>query len=110
MTVKIGDKSQTFTLADLQAMPHTEFTDYEATGHKKGPLGANDWAGISLKDLLLSVDPTIADAANAGKFIDVTATDGWNSTLRWDEVFGRAERRAGAGRFIRLHGMPRLHG
>jgi cytochrome c553 len=88
VTIKIGEKSQTFSLAELQALPKVIVSDYEAIGHKKGPLGANDWAGASLKDLLLKVDPTIADKANAGKLIVVTATDGWKSTLRWEELFG----------------------
>ena len=88
VTIKIGEKSQTFTLAELQALPKVTASDYEAIGHKKGPLGANDWTGASLKDLLLKVDPTIADKANAGKLIVVTATDGWKSTLRWEELFG----------------------
>ena len=88
VTVKIGDKEQTFPLADLQAMPKVTVSDYEAIGHKKGPLGANDWAGASLKDLLLKVDPAVADKANAGKLIVATASDGWKSTLRWEEIFG----------------------
>ncbi len=49
--MKIGDKSQKFTLADLQALPKTTLKDYQATGVKKGPLGVNTWAGASLKDL-----------------------------------------------------------
>jgi tungstate transport system substrate-binding protein len=88
VTVKNGGKSETMTLADLQALPKVAVTGYEATGHKKGPLGKNDWAGASLKDVLLKADPTIADKANAGKLIVVTASDGWQSKLRWEELFG----------------------
>ena len=50
-------------------MPKVTVTGYEAIGHKKGPLGPNDWSGASLKDLLLKVDPAIADKANAGKLM-----------------------------------------
>lgn len=88
VTVKIGDKEQTLTLADLQAFPKVTAQGYEAIGHKKGPLGANDWTGASLKDVLLKVNPAVADKANAGKLIVVTASDGWKSTLRWEELFG----------------------
>ena len=78
-------------------MPKVTVSDYEAIGHKKGPLGANDWAGASLKDLLLKVDPAVADKANAGKLIVATASDGWKSTLRWEEIFGIFQRRTGVG-------------
>ncbi len=107
VTITIGDKSQTFTLADLQAMPQTEVTGYEATGHKKGPLGANDWAGVSLKDLMLLVDPAIADPVNDGKFIVATATDGWKSTLRWNQLFGEPR---GGQALADSYGCSECHG
>jgi cytochrome c553 len=34
------------------------------------------------------VDPSPSDPANDGKMIVVTASDGWKSTLRWNELFG----------------------
>jgi hypothetical protein len=54
----------------------------------RGPLGANDWSGANLKDCLVRVDPSPSDPANDGKMIVVTASDGWKSTLRWNELFG----------------------
>ncbi len=107
VTVKIGDKSQTFTLADLQAMPKQTLADYEAIGHKKGPLGKNTWTGVSLKDLLLKVDPAIGDPANAGKLVVATATDGWKSTVRWDELFGTW---SGGERLADIYGCTECHG
>jgi tungstate transport system substrate-binding protein len=88
VSVKVGDKSQSFALADLQALPKTTIADYEATGVKKGPLGKNTWAGASLKDLLLKVDPALADAKNADKQIVLTSSDGWKATIKWSELFG----------------------
>jgi tungstate transport system substrate-binding protein len=88
ITVKIGDKSQTFTLADLQAFPKTTLADYQAVGVKKGPLGMNTWTGASLKEVLLKVDPTLADATNSGKRIVLTSSDGWQATIKWAELFG----------------------
>jgi mono/diheme cytochrome c family protein len=88
VTIKVGDKSQTFTLADLQALPKTSVADYEAIGVKKGPLGKNTWAGVSVKELLLKVDPTLADAKHAGKLIVFTSSDGWKATIKWAELFG----------------------
>ncbi len=107
VTIKIGDKSQTFALADLQALPQTDLKGYEATGHKKGPLGANDWTGVSLKDLMLLVDPTIADPANDGKFIVATASDGWKSTLRWNQLFGEPR---GGQALADSYGCSECHG
>lgn len=88
VSVTVGDTTKTLTLADLQALPKVAAQSYEAIGHKKGPLGVNDWAGASLKDVLLAVDASAADETNDGKLIVVTASDGWVSKLRWSEVFG----------------------
>jgi len=88
VTVIIGDETKTFTLAELEAFPKVTLEDIEFTGHKKGPLGMNTWTGASLKDVLLAVDPTISAAANDGKMIVATATDGWESQLRWNQLFG----------------------
>ena len=107
VTVKIGDKSQTFTLADLQAMPKTTLADYEAIGHKKGPLGKNTWTGVSLKDLLLKVDPTVSAPANDGQLIVATASDGWKSTVRWSELFGKW---SGGQMLADMYGCTECHG
>jgi len=85
--VKIGDKSQPLSQADLQALPKTTVADYEAVGVKKGPLGKNTWAGASLEDVLLRVDPKIGDASNAGKLIVLTSSDGWQAAIKWAELF-----------------------
>ena len=88
MTVKIGDKSQTSAWRTCRPCRRRTLADYEAIGHKKGPLGKNTWAGVSLKDLLLKVDPAVGDAKNDGKLLVATASDGWTSTVRWSELFG----------------------
>ena len=59
---------------------------------------------------MLLVDPTIADPANDGKFIVATASDGWKSTLRWNQLFGEPRGGQALAELIRLLGMPRLHG
>ena len=107
VTVKIGDKSQKFTLADLQALPKTTLKDYQATGVKKGPLGVNTWAGASLKDLLLKVDPTLSDAKNAGKQIVLTSSDKWTATVFWDELFGKP---GGGAALYNVKGCNECHG
>jgi hypothetical protein len=107
VTVKIGDAVKSFTLEDLKALPAVTLEGYEATGHKKGPLGANDWTGASLKDVLLAVDPAIADAANDGKFIIVRASDGWRSVIRWYEIFGEPK---GGQALADSYGCTECHG
>jgi len=107
VTVKNGDKSKTFTLADLQALPKQTIKDIEFTGHKKGPLGKNTWAGASLKDVLLGADPTLSDAKNADKIIVATASDGWVSKLRWSELFGKP---AGGQALADSYGCSECHG
>jgi tungstate transport system substrate-binding protein len=88
VSVKSGDTVKSFTLDDLKALPAVTLAGYEATGHRKGLLGANDWTGALVKDMLLAVDPTVADEANAGQFIIVRASDGWRSVIRWNGIFG----------------------
>jgi len=105
--VSTGAVSKTLTLEDLQALPRVEVTGYEAIGHKKGPLGANDWAGASLKDIILAVDPNAGDKANDGKLIVVTASDGWVSRLRWSEVFGEPQ---GGQALADSYGCTECHG
>ncbi len=107
ITVKIGDKTQKFALADLQALPKTTLKDYQATGTKKGPLGVNTWAGASLKDILLKVDPTLGDEKNAGKRIVITSSDKWTATIFWNELFGKA---AGGAALYNVKGCNECHG
>ena len=107
VTVKVGDKTQKFMLADLQALPKMTLKDYQATGVKKGPLGVNTWAGASLKDLLLKVDPTLSDAKNAGKQVVLTSSDGWTATMSWDELFGKP---GGGAALYNIKGCNECHG
>lgn len=107
VTVIIGGSSKTFTLADLKAMAAVSLENYETIGHKKGPLGQNSWAGVSLKDLLLQVDPTVADEANSSKRIYVTASDGWKGIIRWNQLFGQP----GGGEYLAdSYGCTECHG
>ena len=95
VTVKIGDTEKVYTLDDLKALPAVTVTGYEATGHKKGPLGANDWTGASVKELLLATTRRWPMRRTPASSSWCTATDGWRSVIRWDEIFGsrRAARR-----------------
>ncbi|MEW5983190.1 MAG: substrate-binding domain-containing protein [Acidobacteriota bacterium] len=92
VTVRSGLVSRTFTLADLKALPRIAIPDHEVVGVKRGPLGRHTWAGASLKDVLLAVDPTLARAAGAGKRVVVESSDGWTAVLKWAEVFGALPR------------------
>ena len=107
VTVTSGDKTKTFTLADLQNFPKETLGDIEFIGHKKGPLGKNTWTGASLKDVMLDVDPTLSDPANEGKLIIVTASDGWVSKMRWNEVFGEP---GGGQALADSYGCTECHG
>ncbi|MBN2356364.1 c-type cytochrome [candidate division KSB1 bacterium] len=92
IVVRIGNRSDTFSLDDLQALPKITVTDYEAIGVKKGPLGKNTWTGASLKDVLLCVDSSLTDISNASKLIFVTSSDGWLAVIKWPELFGSLQR------------------
>lgn len=87
--VKIGNKSRTFTLKDMQqAMRKVSIEDYEAIGGKKGHLGINTWSGTSLKEMLLDVDSTLDDPQNTDKLIILTSIDDWFAVIKWAELFG----------------------
>jgi cytochrome c551/c552 len=107
VSVKIGDAVKSFTLEDLKALPAVTLAGYEATGHKKGPLGANDWTGAALKDVLLAVDPEVGDPANAGKFFVIRASDGWRSVVRWNQIFGEPK---GGEALADSYGCTECHG
>ena len=107
ITVRTTKAARTFTLQEMQAMPQRVVKGYEAIGHKKGPLGVNDWAGVSLKDLLLAADPTVGDSKNSETLIVVTASDGWKSVLRWNEVFGQP---SGGQALADSYGCSECHG
>ncbi|MFZ2488499.1 MAG: substrate-binding domain-containing protein [Anaerolineae bacterium] len=107
VTIVIGNQSKTFTLDEMKALPVMEVKGYEAIGHKKGPLGVNDWAGASLKELMLAVDPTVGDSKNSEMLIVATASDGWKSTLRWNQVFGEPR---GGQALADSYGCSECHG
>lgn len=92
VAVRSGTASRTFTLADLKALPKAVVPDYEVVGVKRGSLGRHTWAGASLKDVLLAVDPSLASSAGNGRRIVVESSDGWTVTLKWAEIFGALSR------------------
>ncbi|MEI6670306.1 MAG: substrate-binding domain-containing protein [Acidobacteriota bacterium] len=89
LAVSIGSKSRTFTLDQMRALPRSVIDRIEFVGVKRGRLGVHGWAGTSLKDILLSVDPALADARNASRTIALISSDDWTTTVKWAEVFGR---------------------
>lgn len=89
ITVTSSGRTTTFTVADLQAFPKRTLPAYSVIGVKKGVIGPFNWAGASLKDVLLKADPTIAQARNAGSRIIVRSSDDWQVTVWWDELFGK---------------------
>jgi tungstate transport system substrate-binding protein len=105
--VTIGAASKTFSLADLRAMPRATLTGVEYIGVKKGGLGTFTWSGVSLKSLLLAVDPGLAGPGRAGSTIEVVSSDGWVATLAWNELFGRMTRGEG---LYRSKGCNECHG
>lgn len=87
--VKVGDKSKTFSWAELQAFPLHRLNGYEPLGTKKGPLGRHDWEGVSLAQLILAVDPLAGQAGQRDdQRIVVRSQDGWQALFAWNEVFG----------------------
>jgi tungstate transport system substrate-binding protein len=107
ISVKVGARSATFTTADLRAMPKVTLTAYGPIGVKVGPIGPHTWAGASLEDLLLRVDPTSGDARNAGSRVLLTSSDGWTATLWWSELFGAVPRGAA---LYNVKGCNECHG
>lgn len=89
LTVKAGATARTFNLADLQALPRVTVANYSVIGAKKGVLGPFTWTGASLKDVLLTVDPALAQPRHAGSRIVVRSSDDWTVTLWWEEIFGK---------------------
>ena len=92
VSVRSGSAARIFTLAELKSFAKVVIPDYEVVGVKRGSLGRHEWAGASLKDVLLAADPTLASAADSGKRIIVDSSDGWSVALKWAEVFGALPR------------------
>jgi tungstate transport system substrate-binding protein len=107
VTVTVGTKAATFTVADLKAMPAATLADYGPVGVKVGLIGPHSWTGAPLKDLLRRADPAVADARNAGSRIVLTSSDGWTATLWWDELFGTIPRGAA---LYNVKGCNECHG
>jgi mono/diheme cytochrome c family protein len=105
--VKVGARTGTYTLADLQAMPRATLSGYGPVGVKIGQIEPHAWTGALLKDLLLRADPTAGDARNAGSRIVLTSSDGWTATLWWSEVFGAVPRGAA---LYNVKGCNECHG
>jgi tungstate transport system substrate-binding protein len=105
--VVIGAKSRTFTLDDLRKAAPATLAGVEHIGVKKGALGRYTWTGASLKELLLAVDPGIAAPGRSGSTIEVTSSDGWVASLKWQELFGQLGR--GEGLYL-AKGCNECHG
>jgi tungstate transport system substrate-binding protein len=105
--VVVGAKSRTVTLEELRRVKSATLDGVEHIGVKKGPLGKYRWAGASLKDLLLSVDPELASASRSNSTIDVISSDGWVASFAWNELFGQVGRGEG---LYRAKGCNECHG
>jgi tungstate transport system substrate-binding protein len=107
VSVKVGAKARTFTLADLQALPEVTLANYDPVGVKVGRVGPHTWTGVPLKELLLGTDSSAGDARNSGGRIIVTSSDGWTAALRWVEVFATVPRGAA---LYNVKGCNECHG
>jgi tungstate transport system substrate-binding protein len=107
LRVVIGAKARTFTLDEVRAAKRATLAGVEYIGVKKGALGKYTWTGASLKDLLLSVDPSLASPSRSASTIEVVSSDGWMATLTWQELFGQVTR--GEGLYL-AKGCNECHG
>jgi tungstate transport system substrate-binding protein len=105
--VMIGARSRTFTVDELRKAKRATLVGVEYIGVKKGALGKYAWAGASLPDLLLSVDPDFASRSRSASIIEVISSDGWMATLTWREMFGQVGR--GEGLYL-AKGCNECHG
>jgi tungstate transport system substrate-binding protein len=105
--VEIGTTVRTFSVEALRAFPRVTLANHEVIGVKRGSLGRITWTGVSLKDLLLSVEPHLAAPAHAGATITAISTDGWTAVLGWAELFGTVPR--GEGLYL-AKGCNECHG
>jgi tungstate transport system substrate-binding protein len=105
--IEIGGKARTFGVEALRALPRVTLANHEVIGVKRGSLGRITWTGVSLKDLLLSVDPRLSEPARAGAIITATSTDGWTAAIGWAELFGTVRR--GEGLYL-AKGCNECHG
>ena len=87
ITVIAGPTTRSLTLRDLEALPRAVLRSHAVVGVKVGPLGVHDWAGASLKDVLLKADAGLGQKRYAGSRIVVASSDGWTVTVWWDELF-----------------------
>lgn len=107
IAVRIGNKSQTFTLTELKTFPRTTIADYETAGVKIGPLESSTWTGASLKDILLRVESALSDSSNDGKLVIITSSDKWTAVIKWAEIFGTPR---GGEALYNIKGCNECHG
>lgn len=88
VTVTSGSRLATLSVGDLQALPRVSVPRFSVIGVKKGVLGPFTWTGALLTDVLLKVDPTLREPRHAGSRIVIRCSDGWESAVWWDELFG----------------------
>ena len=105
--VIIGEKSKIYSLKQLKKKQQLTFQDYEAIGGKKGKLGINDWTGVSIKDLLLEVEPELSNSINSEREILITSIDGWEALVKWPELFGKPR---GGEVLYNIKGCNECHG
>jgi hypothetical protein len=88
LTVTAADKTATFTLADLQLLPHTTFSAYDA--HSKTE---NQYSGVPVRDLLAKVDAPLGERLRGKALrlaVIVHAKDGYATLYalaEFDEAF-----------------------
>jgi DMSO/TMAO reductase YedYZ molybdopterin-dependent catalytic subunit len=90
VTVKdAAGNTTTLTLADLQALPETEVSEYALVGSSRGPLGTFSWTGASLEDVLKQADPHIS--ASTVMSVTIVAGDGFRTQVGAAEIFETPE-------------------
>jgi hypothetical protein len=88
LTVTAADKTATFSLADLQLLPHTAFSAYDA--HSKTE---NKYSGIPVRDILSKVDAPLGERLRGKALrlaVIVHAKDGYATLYalaEFDEAF-----------------------
>ena len=105
--VEIGSTVRTFSIEALRTSPRVTLANHEVIGVKRGSLGRITWTGVPLKDLLLSVEPRLAEQARSRAVITVISTDGWTAEIGWAELFGTVSRGEG---LYRAKGCNECHG
>jgi hypothetical protein len=88
LTVSSADKTATFTLADIQLLPHADFTAFDA--HSKTD---NHYSGVPVRDLLAKVDAPLGERLRGKALrlaVVVHARDGYATLYalaEFDEAF-----------------------